>query len=48
MKKKLRKQIQILLDKSNQALQAGNIKLYLMYAEDAHFLSQELEDLKGF
>lgn len=46
-KKELRKEIQILLDKSKAAYQAGNIKLYLQYANDAHFLAQELEELKG-
>ena len=47
-KKKLRDAIQKLLNKSRKAYQAGNIKLYLQYAEDAHFLAQELEELKGF
>lgn len=47
-KKKLRKAIQESLNKAKLAEMAGNYKLSVQHAEDAYFLSQELEDLKGF
>ena len=47
-KKKIRDQIQELLDESRKAYQAGNIKLYMQHVDDAYFLSLELKALKGF
>lgn len=47
-KKELRKEIQRLRARSKQAYQEGNIKLYLQYAHNADFLSQELQEHKGF
>lgn len=47
-KQKLRKAIQQLLNKSKRAEQHGNFSLAHQYADDAYFLSKELEALKGF
>ena len=47
-KKKIRKAIQEALNKSKRAYLAGDTKMYIQHAEDARFLAQELEELKGF
>ena len=47
-KNKLRKAIQEALNKARRAEQAGNTVLSIQHAEDAHFLSGILEELKGF
>ena len=46
-KKQLRKAIQEALNKSKRAYLAGDVEAYIQHANDAHFLAQELEELKG-
>ena len=47
-KKKLRKAIQEALNKAKRAAKEGNYKLSVQHADDAYFLSKELQELKGF
>ena len=47
-KQKLRKSIQLLLNKAKKAEKVGDYSLAHQYSDDAYFLSKELEALKGF